>query len=219
MSALSFTPTGNLESPVNLMCEMQPFRLFNFQCSETWNKFQVLKIKRIKLKSCSKWKSCIQSSFTYLHCCSNSAGQILTPEFQAICFCVCAELRPVCLFVFVFFASGEVHRARRPFVSSTDHGCFFISIFCISLFKGKVCTVVLAFFGHINPAQATIITGSFSVAQQRSGSTPEPRFLAEGLFFVCRNRKNSKLGPDLELPQLKRGNSVLPYCFYVLISQ
>lgn len=78
--------------------------------------------------------------------------------------------------------------------------------------------MVLASFGHINPVPATVATGSFSVAQQRSGSTPEPRFLAEGLFFVCRNRKNSKWGTGPELAQLKRGNSVLPYCFYVLIS-
>lgn len=121
---------------------------------------------------------------------------------------------------FVFFASGEVHRARRPFVSSTSlldpWLLLYVHILLFALLGKKVCTVVLAFFSHINPAPAT---GSFSVAQQRSGSTPEPRFLAEGLFFVCGNRKNSKLGTGLELPQLKRGNSVLPYCFYVLISQ
>lgn len=139
------------------------------------------------------------------------------PEFKAVCFCVCAELRPVCFFSPPARCTGQKdHLSPRQTMAASLYPYFAFG----SLGKNKktVCTVVLAFFGHINPDAATVITGSFSVAQQRSGSTPEPRFLAEGLFFVCKNRKTSKWGTGLELPQLKRGNSVLPYCFHVLIS-
>lgn len=115
----------------------------------------------------------------------------------------------------LFCASTEDHCAKRQSVSSTNHCCLFTSMLYILLlfdFEVTLGTVLLALFGHSNPVLVPDVNGFFFLAQQRSGPTLQPLFLAEGRFIFLRNRKTgSKLGTDmeltLELPWWKRGNS------------